>query len=141
LDTSQNPYLHYILRGEYGNVYPYSMRRENYEKIRQNLDKIEFRKQSIEGFIDEYDGTINAFNLSDIFEYMPQEAMDALYENMLTKAADNARFAYWNMLAPRKANNPHITTDETKNEAFLLKDKAFFYSAFYLDHKIEDNKR
>jgi len=137
LDTSENPYLHYILYGEYKNAFPYSMRPENYEKIRANLDKIEFRKQSIEDFIENYDGVIDAFNLSDIFEYMSQDGMDKLYDNMLSKSTVGTRFAYWNMLAPRSANNSRIETDEHKNREFLLKDKAFFYSAFYLDKVVK----
>jgi len=134
LDPSQNPYIHYILNGEYTTVFPYSLREENYDKIRNNLDKIEFRKISIEQFITEFDGKINAFNLSDIFEYMTQDGMDTLYENLLQKAADDARFAYWNMLVPRKCSKKfNVETDEKQNEQYLLKDKAFFYSKFYLD--------
>ena len=138
LDASQNPYLHYILNGEYTTVFPYSLRAENYDKIRNNLDKIEFRKISIEQFIAEFDGELNVFNLSDIFEYMTQNGMDTLYETMLQKAAKDARFAYWNMLAPRKCSTAlcekyKIETDEEQNAQYLLKDKAFFYSRFYLD--------
>jgi len=136
LDPSQNPYLQYILQGKFTMAFPYSLRPENYEKIRQNLDKIEFRKQSVEDCIASYDGVINAFNLSDIFEYMSQEGMDKLYNNMLSKSTVGTRFAYWNMLAPRRANNPRIETNERKNKEFLLKDKAFFYSAFYLDEVV-----
>ena len=137
LDTSENPYLHYILYGEYKNAFPYAMRRENYEKIRANLHKIEFRKQSVEEFIENHDGVIHAFNLSDIFEYMSQDSMDKLYDNMLSKSAVGTRFAYWNMLAPRRANNVQISTDARKNMEYLLKDKAFFYSAFYLDEVVK----
>ena len=138
LDASQNPYLHYILNGEYTTVFPYSLRVENYDKIRNNLEKIEFCKVSVEQFIAEFDGQLNAFNLSDIFEYMTQAGMDTLYETMLQKAARGARFAYWNMLAPRKCSDAlcekyKIETDEEQNAQYLLKDKAFFYNKFYLD--------
>jgi len=138
LDTSKNPYLHFILHGEYTTVFPFSLREENYNSIKNNLDKIEFRKISIEEFIAGYDGKINAYNLSDIFEYMTQSNMDDLYETMLKKAASGARFAYWNMLAPRKCSEAlcekySVKTDEEQNTQFLLKDKAFFYSKFYLD--------
>jgi S-adenosylmethionine-diacylglycerol 3-amino-3-carboxypropyl transferase len=138
LDTSQNPYLHYILNGEYTTAFPYSLREENYDGIRNNLDKIEFRKTSIEQFITEFDGEINAFNLSDIFEYMTQDGMDKLYEAMLRKSAGGARFAYWNMLAPRKCSvalceKYNVETDEGQNAQYLFKDKAFFYNKFYLD--------
>ena len=138
LDTSQNPYLHYILYGEYNGVFPYALREENYSKIQSNLDKIEFCKMSVEEFAAAHNGKIDAFNLSDIFEYMTQEAMDILYETMLQKAAKGARFAYWNMLAPRKcsgylAEKYGIKTDEGQNARYLFDDKAFFYSKFYLD--------
>jgi len=138
LDTSQNPYLHYILYGKYINALPYALREENYDKIRDNLDNIEFRKISIEQFTAEYGSEINAFNLSDIFEYMTQGSMDALYETMLQKAPPGAKFAYWNMLAPRKCPDAlrekyNVETDEEQNHEFLLKDKAFFYSKFHLD--------
>jgi S-adenosylmethionine-diacylglycerol 3-amino-3-carboxypropyl transferase len=126
------------LDGEYGAVFPYALREENYDKIRRNLDNIEFRKVSIEQFVAEYDGTINAFNLSDIFEYMTQAGMDVLYETMLQHAASGARFVYWNMLAPRRCSDAlcqkyNVATDDARNGVYLQRDKAFFYSAFYLD--------
>lgn len=138
LDPSQNPYLHFIMYGQYTNVFPYALREENYEKIKRNLDKIEFRKQSIEEFAKYYNGKINAANLSDIFEYMTQDGMDALYELLLQKTALGARLAYWNMLTPRSCSDAlrakyGVKTSMTQNEVFLLKDKTFFYSKFYLD--------
>ncbi|MDR2913337.1 MAG: BtaA family protein [Tannerella sp.] len=138
LDPSRNPYLHFILYGAYNSVLPYALREENYNKIRNNLDKIEFRQASIEKFVAEFDGELNVFNLSDIFEYMTQESMDALYGSMLQKAAAGARFAYWNMLAPRRCSDVlceryGVETNEEQNKSLLLKDKAFFYSKFYLD--------
>lgn len=138
LDTSQNPYLQFILHGEYIDALPFSLRPENYDKIRENLDRIEFRQVAIEKFIANFEGKINAFNLSDIFEYMTQESMDTLYEKMLQKAANGARFAYWNMLVPRECSAPlrekyHVKACEDQNARFLQKDKAFFYSKFYLD--------
>lgn len=137
-DPSRNPYLHFILYGAYRSVLPYALREENYDKIRDKLDKIEFRQTSIEKFVAEFNGRLNAFNLSDIFEYMTQEGMDTLYGSMLQKAAAGARFAYWNMLAPRRCSDVlcekyGVVTNEEQNNSFLLKDKAFFYSKFYLD--------
>ena len=138
LDTAQNPYLHYILNGRYETAFPYSLRAENYDKIRDNLDKIEFRQASIQDFLGAHDGPINAFNLSDIFEYMTQQDTGELFGLMLQKAPAGARFAYWNMLAPRQCGEVlrqqhNLITDEAANAEFLAKDKAFFYSKFYLD--------
>lgn len=137
LDPSKNPYLHFILTGYYESVLPYSLRPENYEKIKANLNRIDFQQVSIEQFIVDYEGQISAFNLSDIFEYMTQEEMDNLYEQMVGKSKSGTRFAYWNMLVPRSSDPLRekfgIKTSQEKNKSFLLKDKAFFYSKFYLD--------
>ena len=137
LDPSENPYLHFILNGYYTDVFPYSLRPENYEKIRANLDRIEFQKIAIQDFMASCKEKISAFNLSDIFEYMTVAEMDTLYKMMATKSTIGARFAYWNMLAPRSSENlreyPGLKTSQEKNKLFLLKDKAFFYSGFYLD--------
>ncbi|MDR0315104.1 MAG: BtaA family protein [Oscillospiraceae bacterium] len=138
LDPSQNPYLYFIIYGQYDGVYPYALREENYDTITHNLDRIEFKKQPIEEFAANFQGEINAFNLSDIFEYMTQDSMDSLYEIMVKNAAQGARLAYWNMLVPRSCsdvlcNKYGVQTLTEKNELFLKKDKAFFYNKFYLD--------
>jgi S-adenosylmethionine-diacylglycerol 3-amino-3-carboxypropyl transferase len=138
MDTSQNPYLHFIVNGSYQDVFPYSLRKENYQKIKKNIDKIEFIKTSAEEFAAGFNGKINAFNLSDIFEYMTEEGAEKTYSVLLEKAAPGARFAYWNMLAPRKISDNlkekySVYTSEEKNREYLLSDKAFFYSKFYLD--------
>ena len=140
LDPYENPYLAFILQGQYSRAFPFSLRAENYEAIRTNLSKITFQQASIEAFIQAYDGHIDAYNLSDIFEYMSQSETDTLYNALANKAALGARFAYWNMLAPRTLSDDlrrthRITTDAAKNQAYLDQDKAFFYSKFYLDTK------
>jgi len=137
LNPSQNPYLHFILKGQYGNVLPYALRLENYNQIKENLDKIEFFHCSIEDFITNCTDKIDGFNLSDIFEYMTQEEMDKLYEKLVKNTNVGSRIAYWNMLVPR--NSSHLSdrlgieTSSEKNKEFLEQDKAFFYSKFYLD--------
>jgi len=137
LDPAENPYLHFILKGSYSNVLPFSLREENYENIKQNLDNIYFNEASIQDFITGFDGNLTAFNLSDIFEYMTETETDELYSVMLEKTGPGARFAYWNMLAPRKCSDEiskkyNVYTNEEQNANFLAEDKAFFYSKFYL---------
>jgi len=137
LDPSKNPYLQFMYKGHYTDVFPYALRPENYEKIRTSLDRIEFQQISIEAFIASHSDKIDAFNLSNIFEYMSQEEMDVLYTALANKSKIGTRYAYWNFLAPRSSENLRdklgIKTSQKKNDLFLLKDKAFFYSKFYLD--------
>ena len=137
LDPSENPYLHFILKGYYTDVLPYSLRLENYEKIRAGLDKIEFLQIGIEEFITDCPDQIDAFNLSDIFECMSQERADVLYERLISNSNNGARLAYWKMLAARSNENLRdklgVKSSREQNEQFSLQNKAFFYSDFYLD--------
>ena len=52
LDTSQNPYLHYIINGKYGDVLPAAYRKENFEIIKANIDNLVLLSESVETFID-----------------------------------------------------------------------------------------
>ncbi len=142
LDTSTNPYLDYIILGKFDTKrnLPHAFRAEHFNTIKNNLDKIEFLNLSIEEFSANNSDKINAFNLSDIFEYMSKENTQKLYRLLLDNADDKVRFAYWNMLAPRHisktlASEYGIVSDESANQAYLAEDKAFFYSKFYLDKR------
>ena len=82
------------------------------------------------------DRRYDAFNLSDIFEYMSADNMQALLEDIVRSAARGARLAYWNMLAPRSrpecmAGELAPLDDEAK--ALFAGDRAFFYSRFVLE--------
>ena len=81
-------------------------------------------------------GPFDGFNLSDIFEYLDEPTCAAIYETLLGAARPAARFAYWNMLVPRR--RPDSTIDRVRSlteraEALFAVDRAFFYSAFVLE--------
>ena len=69
LDCSKNPYLEYILFGNYKENLPYYLRKEYFETIKANIDRLEIYQNSIEGFLTTYTGKpVDGYNLSDIFE-------------------------------------------------------------------------
>lgn len=141
LEPNKNPYLHYIVFGNYVDVYPYALRKENFESIKRNIDKLETKVISIEDYLDlAEENSISGFNLSDIFEYMSQAAMQNIYEKMITKSKPGARIAYWNMLAPRscpKELEGKVRNNKALSNKMFLKDKTFFYSSFYIDEIIK----
>ena len=51
LDTSQNSYLHYIINGNYDKVLPVAYRKENFDIIKKNIDKLILLSESVETFI------------------------------------------------------------------------------------------
>ena len=46
LDPAANPYLHWILTGRHDDVLPFSLREENFDPIRTNLNRLEWRRTS-----------------------------------------------------------------------------------------------
>lgn len=136
LDTSENSYLHYIINGKYEDILPVAYRKENFEKIKQNIDKIVLLSETVETFIERDDvDYITKYNLSDIFEYMSDEQMCGIIEKIFTKSKSGSRIAYWNMLADKRASKyfENLEYKEKESQELLNKDKAFFYSNFIIE--------
>ena len=135
LEPAANPYLHWILRGTFGEALPFALREEHFEAIRRHLDRLEWRLASIEDFLAEAP-RVDAWNLSDIFEYMPVADYHELLERIVAASNPGARIAYWNMLARRR--RPDSMADRLRSLDALAaslhaRDKAFFYRAFVVE--------
>jgi S-adenosylmethionine-diacylglycerol 3-amino-3-carboxypropyl transferase len=137
LDTSMNPYLSYILNGNFEVALPHYLLPGNYEAIQRNIDRLSIRLGAIDAIAAEYgENSFDGFNLSDIFEYLSPYQCEAVYGRLLASARPKARLAYWNMLVPREC--PDALSNRVlpmKDEADLLfaQDRAFFYSRFVLE--------
>ncbi|MYC53156.1 MAG: DUF3419 family protein [Gammaproteobacteria bacterium] len=137
LDPASNPYLQWILTGRHTTALPHALRRENFDSIRENLDRLECRPMSIEQLLaSEPRLRFDCHNLSDIFEYMSDESFHRLLGTLVGRSRDGARFAYWNMLVPR-SRPPELADVLTPNDGLAerlhLRDKAFFYSRFVVE--------
>ncbi len=74
LPIDTNPYIEYILTGNFERNLPFYLREENFEAIRQNLDKLVLFEGGLNEVFEAYPSLkFDAFNLSDIFEYMSPE--------------------------------------------------------------------
>jgi len=134
-DPSANPYLYWILRGSHGKALPRALTEEKFEAIRSNLDRIEGRLCTVETLAEE-GVKADAFNLSDIFEYMSPEAHEKAYGAILAASKPGTRIAYWNMMAPRRCPPSmagRITCNTELEGKLKPLDKAFFYSDFVIE--------
>ena len=137
LDPADNPYLQWILTGTHTTALPFALRPENFDAIRSRLDRLEWRQQPLEGYLDSSEAdSIDALNLSDIFEYMSPENHHRLLEAIVRVGRPGARLAYWNTLAERR--RPDSMADclrslEPLQQKLHLRDKAFFYCAFRVE--------
>lgn len=137
LNPAENPYLQWIMTGYHPRALPYALREENFDAIRNNLDRLEIHAMSLEDFLPRLDGVrVQRYNLSDIFEYMSERNYGVLLERLVSAASSGARLAYWNMLVPRQ--RPETMAQQLRSlsdcaKKLHLQDKAFFYSAFVLE--------
>lgn len=134
-DPSRNPYLHWILTGRHGEALPRALREEHFTQIRDRLDALEVRLCTIESLV----GSglqADAFNLSDIFEYMSPAAHRDAYAAVLEIANPGARVVYWNMMVPRRAPGSlaaRVARQRDIETALAPLDKAFFYRDFIVE--------
>jgi S-adenosylmethionine-diacylglycerol 3-amino-3-carboxypropyl transferase len=134
-DPSRNPYLAWILTGRHGAALPRALAPERFEAIRDRLDRLEIRLGTVESLGDA-GFAADAFNLSDIFEYMSPEAHEAAYCSVLAVARPGARIAYWNMMAPRRVPTNAAARVRTRSDLesrLAPADKAFFYRDFVIE--------
>ncbi len=140
LSTDQNPYLEYILKGNFIHALPFYLRKENFEVIRNNIDKLVVFKGNLEQVFEKYSAIkFDGFNLSDIFEYMSEGLYKQQIEFIINHANKNARIVFWNMLAERKIflgyEGKLNFLDDLALDLFR-KDKAFFYKSLVIGEVI-----
>lgn len=140
LDPSENPYLHWMLEGRHGTALPYALRPENFEAIRGSIDRLEMRYGSLEDCLEGVpDGSVDRYNLSNIFEYMSLENYHQLLARLVRSAGSGCRLAYWNLFVPRR--RPTFMGDRLRSLDRLAselhaKDKAFIYGAFVVEEVV-----
>ncbi len=137
LDPAMNPHLQWIAFGRFTNALPHALRAENFDLIRNHLDRLEWRVESLESAIaGAADNSIDRFNLSDIFEYLSESATQSAFEQIARTGHSGGRIAYWNMLAPRtcpeRLRNRLRPLDDLAAR-LLLQNKAAFYGALHVE--------
>lgn len=139
ITAHDNPYLHFILNGNWDDRLPDYLLPENYAAIRNRLDNLRLVLAPVEEAArTEGSRPFDAFNLSDIFEYVDISTYHSMLETLLSCANPGARFAYWNMLVPRSRPESLAHRLDPRPElarSLLFKDRAFFYQRFVLEVK------
>ena len=152
LDSYENPYIHYIMMGNYRlDCLPYFLRRENFENIKKNLHKLEIVQNSVEEYLDEIDFKINKFKYMSLENY--RNLMKKIYDN----ADNSAILAYWNLIVERNSSKLDYKENEMKeniengknniwknfqrmeefDKKLHKKDKTFFYNDFVVEKVIK----
>lgn len=138
LPTNNNPYLAYVIHGNYTmEALPRYLRPEFKDEITDRLERITLVCAPIH---QTGKGNFDGFNLSDVFEGMEEGEFENCYQTLLMQAHPQARIVYWNLLVARDV--PDQFLDYVKpivdlSEVLHWRDKAWFYQAFHVDEVIK----
>ncbi len=140
LEPRRNPYLQWILTGRFVSALPYALRPENFDRIRQNLDSLEWHCASVEEVISRLpDDVLHCCNLSNIFEYVSPESYKNMLNEIIRVSAPGCRLVYWNVVVKRQC--PPALADRLRQRRDIAvrlhrKDKAFFYRALIIEEVV-----
>jgi S-adenosylmethionine-diacylglycerol 3-amino-3-carboxypropyl transferase len=138
IPARDNPYIDFILHGNFKYALPHYLRRKNFEIIKSNLYKLVIVQGPVqEGLKEEkyFDG----YNLSDIFEYLDCKTFREIYKSLLEQGKRGCKFVYWNMLADRECPSEFqkfVKFHDRLSNKLLGDSKAFFYKKFVIEEKI-----
>ena len=136
LDPARNPYLHWMLTGTHGDELPLALRPESFDLIRANLDRLEWRCESLESFVTRRDETADRYNLSNVFEYVSPVEHRRVVHALSMSARPHARLAYWNLFVERHCSRQPDTVFRRLCELssrLHRADRGFFYSNFIVE--------
>jgi len=139
LPLKENYFMSYILLGRYysDQHLPVYLQRENFEKIRSRLDRIELVSESCEAYFAKLpDNSISKFNFTNIFEWMSPDAFESLLEETIRVAKDGAIITYRNLLVPRSRPERLAKWINAQNEfskQLHKQDLSFIYKAYIVE--------
>jgi len=137
LDPCANPYLQWLLVGRHLGALPFALRPENFEPIRDRLDRLELRCEPLAVTLRELaHDEITCANLSDVFEYMAPADCEWHLARLADVGRHGARLVYWNLLAPRSRPAwmaTRLEPDIVLAATLHARDKAFFYRRLVIE--------
>ncbi len=139
LPVRENSFLSYIVFGHFYSLQhlPVYLCRENFEKIRSRLDRIELVNGSCEDYFASLPSdSISKFNFTNIFEWMPAEAFEKMLIETIRVAKNKSIITYRNLLVPRsrpESLSRWISTKKELSEKFHEKDLSFIYRAYIVE--------
>lgn len=138
VNCQKNPFLRFMLKGHFGNRLPHYAREEHFELIKSRCGHLQTHYGLAETALAKHpDLRFQRFNLSNIFEYMPAQLFESVAQQLVEYGSPNARYAYWNLMVPRRMSDINSSLEHDKNLSSELsqKDHGFFYSGVLIDSK------
>jgi len=139
LPLADNFYIACFLTGSYRGLEtaPAYLCPGNYARLRDSVDRVSVVTDELERYVRTGPkGTFNKLNLSDIFEYMSEEAAQHLLGALAEWMRPGGRIAYWNLLVPRSSGADQrqlLTPLVDLADSLWRQDRSWFYRAFHVE--------
>lgn len=133
--AQHNFILHFNLTGTFGDKLPHYARPENFELIKQNIDKLHIQEGYAQEAINRY-GKFDGMNLSNIFEYMDNALFTQTAQALVEGLEKDGKVAYWNLMVPRQMSKvlpTQLTYEQEVSLRLSRQDKGFFYNQFFVE--------
>jgi len=134
-----NFFVQWIMGGSYPDLeqaHPY-LSAAGHLALREAAERVEFVHADLVSHLQEQPAeTYQAYNLSNVPEYLSADEHQALLEAVLMASSKGARLAYWNLLVPRcrpEALADRLDRHPEQAKALLHADRAFVYGGFQLE--------
>jgi S-adenosylmethionine-diacylglycerol 3-amino-3-carboxypropyl transferase len=138
ISARENPYVDFILNGNFKYVLPHYLRKKNFEIVKSNLEKLVIIEGPVQEGLKE-ESFFDGYNLSDIFEYLDFKTFEEIYKSLLESGEKGCKFVYWNMLADRRCPvelQKFVRFHDKLADTLLENSKAFFYKKFIIEEKL-----
>lgn len=138
IPIKQNYFLAQAILGRYldkENVPPY-LRAENYPRLQSGIDKMDIVTGWLGPTLDaQEEGSVNKFNLLDIFDWMDEEQFEGALRSVIRAGADGGRLIYrsgiYDLPAPDSLKD-HLEPHEDLAKQLLDQDRSILYGAFHV---------
>jgi S-adenosylmethionine-diacylglycerol 3-amino-3-carboxypropyl transferase len=134
-----NLYLEWFLTGRYADLEsgPPYLRPESYQRLRELVPRVRVvQSDLIEHLTDADPGAYSKANLSDMLEYLSEDAAGELFDLLASRLRPGGRIAYWNLLVPRRSPErlrDVLTPLDERADELWRGDRCFFYGGFRLE--------
>jgi len=132
-----NYFLSIAVSGRFrGNRVPPYLLAENFDTLRNNLDRVTVVNGWLGPYLDTLPpGSINRFNLLDIFDWMTPGLFESTLRSVLRAAAPGARLIYRSgsyQLDPPQSVRQHLVHHAELSKELLAIDRSATYGSFYV---------
>ncbi|KAA0005177.1 MAG: DUF3419 family protein [Thermoplasmata archaeon] len=146
IKARNNPFASLALLGYYKdeNYYPPYLKRENFQFLKKNVDKIEIKTDMLQNILRKLPSdSFTKFNLSNVLDWVDKKEFRYTLKELARVGRNHSCFCYFNTLIRR--NIPRdlkfIKSYKKLASKLLEKDKAFLYGNFEIGEIVKKGAR